>query len=73
MGRYISVGTYWAGSVCAVLGLLARGLDAFGVNPIGFATRGGEITYHTFMDATLFFYAISIATMVYTTQKSPTS
>jgi len=66
MGRYISIGTYWAGSVCAVLCLLARGLDAFGMNVIAFATKGGEITYHSFMDGALFFYAIYIATTLYT-------
>jgi hypothetical protein len=66
MGRHIIIGTYWAGSVRAALSLLARGLDAFGMNVIGFATKGGEITYHSFMDGTLFFYAIYIATTLYT-------
>jgi hypothetical protein len=66
MGRYISIGTYWMGSACAALGLFARGLDVLGMNFIDFNTRGGGIGYHSLMDGTIFFYAISIATMIYT-------
>ena len=65
MGKQVGDATYWLGCVCAALSLVARAFDVFGVNLIGIATKGGEITYHTFMDATLFFYAISIATKVY--------
>ena len=65
MGRYISIGAYWMGSLCAGLGLFARGLDVLGMNPIDFNTKGSGIGYHSFMDGTLFFYAISIATTVY--------
>ena len=72
MERYIGIGTYWAGSVCAVLCLVARGLDVVGMNVISFATKGGGITYHSFMDGTLFFYAIYIATTLYTARIDPT-
>lgn len=65
MGKQVSIGTYWLGSVCAALALLARGLDVLGMNFLDFSTKGGGVGYHTLMDGTLFFYAISIATMVY--------
>ena len=65
MRKYIINGSYWLGSVCAALGLLARGLDFLGKNFIDFETKGGGFGYHSLMDGTLFFYAISIATMVY--------
>jgi hypothetical protein len=68
LGRSVGIGTYWVGSVCAALALIARGLDALGMNFIDFGTRGNGIGYHSLMDGTLFFYAISVATMVYTTQ-----
>jgi hypothetical protein len=66
MGKYISIGTYWLGSLCAALGLLARGLDVLGKNFLDFNTKGAGIGYHSLMDGTIFFYSISIATMVYT-------
>ena len=65
MGKQISVATYWLGSFCAVTGLVARAFDVFGVSLVGISTKGGEITYHSLMDGTLFFYSISIATMLY--------
>ena len=65
MRKYIINGSYWLGSVCAALGLLARGLDFLGKNFIDFETKGGGFGYHSLMDGTLFFYAISIATTVY--------
>jgi hypothetical protein len=65
MGKHVGIGSYWLGSACAILALVARGLDVFGMNFIDFETKGGGFGYHTLMDGTLFFYAISIATMVY--------
>jgi hypothetical protein len=66
MGKYVGIGTYWMGSACAALGLFARGLDVLGMNFIDFNTKGGGIGYHSLMDGTIFFYSISIATMIYT-------
>ena len=65
MRNYIIIGSYWLGTACAVLGLFARGLDVLGMNPLDFNTKGGGIGYHSLMDGTLFFYALSIATTVY--------
>jgi hypothetical protein len=73
MGRYISIGAYWMGSMCAGLGLFARGLDVLGMNFIDFNTKGGGIGYHSLMDGTLSFYSIAIATMVYTNFNSQKS
>ena len=76
MGKHVGIGSYWLGSVCAVLALVARGLDFFGMNFIDFETKGGGFGYHSLMDGTLFFYAISIATLVYAgfnAQKGETS
>ena len=73
MGKHIGIASYWVGSVCAGLALFARGLDVLGKNFLDFDTRGGGIGYHSLMDGTLFFYAISIATMIHAgfkTQKS---
>ncbi|MGD0909700.1 MAG: hypothetical protein ABSA96_19125 [Candidatus Acidiferrales bacterium] len=65
MRKYIVICSYWLGTICAVLGLFARSLDVFGVNFIDFNTRGGGIGYHSLMDGTLFFYAISIGNAGY--------
>ena len=60
MRKQVVIVCYWLGSFCAVLGLIARGLDAIGMNFIDFSTKGGGIGYHSLMDGTLFFYMISI-------------
>jgi hypothetical protein len=73
VGKHIGIGAYWMGSVCAASGLFARALDMFGKNFFDFGTRGGGIGYHSLMDGTLFFYSISIATIVYTGFKSQKS
>lgn len=65
MGKKIGIATYWVGSAFAALALVGRGLDFFGKNFIDFETKGAGFGYHSLMDATLFFYAISIATMVH--------
>jgi hypothetical protein len=65
MERLIVKGSFWLGNVCAALALVARGLDALGINTLNFSTKGSEIGYHTFMDATFFFYLISIAFATY--------
>jgi hypothetical protein len=70
VGKQIGIASYWLGSVCAALALFARGLDVFGKNFLDFNTRGSGIGYHSLMDGTLFFYAISIATMVYASHNS---
>ncbi len=65
MEKHIIKWSYWLGTVCAVLALGARGFDVLGINPLDFSTRGNGIGYHSFMDGTLFFYVISIATTTY--------
>jgi len=65
MERLIIKGSFWLGNACAALSLIARGLDVLGINTLNFSTKGSEIGYHTFMDATFFFYLISIALTTY--------
>lgn len=71
MGKQVGILTYWLGSLCAFLALVGRSLDFFGKNFIDFETKGAGFGYHSLMDATLFFYAISIATMVHSALISP--
>lgn len=65
MEKHIVKWSFWMGSSCAVLAVVARGLDVLGINTLNFSTRGSEISYHTFMDGTFFFYLISIAMTTY--------
>jgi hypothetical protein len=65
MRKYVITYSYWLGSAFAALALVARGLDAFGMNFIDFSTKGSGVGYHSLMDGTLFFYMISIATASY--------
>ncbi len=61
MGKHVAKWSYWLGVVSAVLALLTRGLDILGVKFLVFQTKGGSISYHTYLDAALFFLVISIA------------
>jgi hypothetical protein len=63
--KHIIRTSFWLGSICAVLAVVARALDVLGINTLNFSTRGSEIGYHTFMDGTFFFYLISIAMTTY--------
>ena len=65
MRKRTIVGSYWLGTLCAAMALLTRSLDVLGMNFIDFNTRGGGIGYHSLMDGTLFFYAISIGNASY--------
>ncbi|HET6142451.1 MAG TPA: hypothetical protein VFE02_03015 [Candidatus Acidoferrales bacterium] len=65
MEKLVVKWSFWIGSLCAVLAVIARGLDILGINTLNFSTRGSEIGYHTFMDGTFFFYLISIAVATY--------
>jgi hypothetical protein len=61
MEKQIIKWSFWLGSVCAVLALVARSLDVLGFATLNFSTKGSEIGYHTFMNGTFFFYLFSIA------------
>jgi len=65
MRKYIITWSYWAGTVCAAMALLTRSLDMLGLNFFDFNTRGSGIGYHSLMDGTLFFYAISAGNACY--------
>jgi len=65
MGKHIIKWSYWLGAVLAVLALLARTLNAVGMNVLLVSTRGNAITYRTFLDGAIFFFVLSIATANY--------
>ena len=65
MGKHIIKWSYWLGAVLAVLALLARALNAVGMNILSISTKGNAITYHTFLDGAVFFFVLSIATANY--------
>jgi len=66
MQKQIIKGSFWLGSLCAILALVARSLDVLGFNTLNFSTKGSEIGYHTFMNGTFFFYLFSIAVSNFT-------
>jgi hypothetical protein len=70
MGKHIIKWSYWLGAVLAVLALLARTLNAVGMNVLLVSTRGNAITYRTFLDGAIFFFVLSIATANYIGLKS---
>ena len=61
MVKHVANWSYWLGAVSAVLALVTRGLNILGVNFLAFSTKGSAIGYHTYLDAALFFFVISIA------------
>ncbi|HEV7966432.1 MAG TPA: hypothetical protein VGP19_02615 [Candidatus Acidoferrales bacterium] len=65
MAKQIVKWSYWLGAVCAVLALLARALNVFGMHFLLFRTRGNAIGYTTFLDGALFLFVVSIATANY--------
>ena len=65
MRKYVITCSFWLGTMCAALAVLARGLDILGINTLNFSTKGSEIGYHTFMDGSFLFYIVSIATATY--------
>lgn len=74
MRKYIIIGSYWLGTVCAVMAFLSRGLDTVGNNFLGFATKGSEVGYHSYLNGAFLFYLVSIANVtldLYISKKVP--
>jgi hypothetical protein len=65
MGRQVAKVTYWLGAALAVLALLTRVFNIFGMNFLALSTRGNTIGYRTYLDGAVFFLVISIATANY--------
>jgi hypothetical protein len=71
MEKHIVKWSYWLGAVSAVLALLTRGLDILGVKFLVFPTKGNGIGYHTYLDAAIFFFVISIAAAHHARERQP--
>jgi hypothetical protein len=65
MVKYIAVGSYWLGVVCALVALVARICDALGIAFVHVLTRGNNIDFRSFLDAGLLFLFVAIASANY--------
>jgi hypothetical protein len=63
--KYIAVGSYWLGVLCALVSVVGRLCDAFGIAFVRFMTRGNMIDVRSFLDASLLFLFIAIASTNY--------
>jgi hypothetical protein len=74
MRKYVIHGSYWLGTLCAVMAFLSRGLDTVGNNFLGFPTKGSEVGYHSYLNGAFLFYLVSIANVtldLYISKKVP--
>lgn len=65
MERLILRWSYLLGLLCAVLALIARGLNVMGMSAALVQTKGNSIGYHSFVDGALLFFVTAIATALY--------
>lgn len=65
MVKYIAVGSYWVGLVCALVALVGRLSDALGFAFVRILNKGNMIDVHSFLDAALLFLFIAIASANY--------
>jgi hypothetical protein len=65
MVKYIAVGSYWLGVVCALVSVVGRMCDALGIAFLHIMTRGNTIDIRSFLDAGLLFLFIAIASANY--------
>ena len=70
MVKYIAVGSYWLGVVCAVVSIVGRLCDALGIAFIHILTKGNNIDVRSFLDAALLFLFIAIASASYELMQS---
>jgi hypothetical protein len=65
MVKYIAVGSYWVGVLCALVALVGRLSDALGVAFVRILNKGNMIDVHSFLDAALLFLFVAIASASY--------
>jgi hypothetical protein len=65
MVKYIAVGSYWLGVVCALVAVVGRICDALGIAFVRIFTKGNTIDVRSFLDAGLLFLFIAIASANY--------
>jgi hypothetical protein len=63
--KYIAVGSYWLGVLCALVAVVGRLSDALGVAFVRILNKGNLIDVHSFLDAALLFLFIAIASANY--------
>jgi hypothetical protein len=63
--KYIAVGSYWLGVVCALVSVVGRMCDALGIAFLRIFTKGNTIDVRSFLDAGLLFLFIAIASANY--------
>ncbi len=68
--KYIAVGSYWLGVVCALVSVVGRLCDAFGIAFVRILTKGNMIDVRSFLDAGLLFLFIAIASSNYAWMQS---
>jgi hypothetical protein len=70
MVKYIAVGSYWLGVVCALVSVVGRLCDALGIAFVRILTKGNNIDVRSFLDAALLFLFIAIASASYELMQS---
>jgi hypothetical protein len=63
--KYIALGSYWSGVVCALVSVVGRLCDALGIAFVRIMTKGNMIDVRSFLDAGLLFLFIAIASSNY--------
>jgi len=63
--KYIALGSYWMGVVCALVSVVGRLCNALGISFLHIMTRGNTIDIRSFLDAGLLFLFIAIASSNY--------
>ena len=63
--KYIAIGSYWLGVVCALVSVVGRLCDALGIAFVRIMTKGNMIDVRSFLDAGLLFLFIAIASSNY--------
>jgi len=66
MEKHLAMWTYWLGLACALVSLIIRGLNSFGLYADVFGTNLGHMSFYK---ASFLFLAVAIATSV--TQRPP--
>jgi hypothetical protein len=70
MEKHIMKYSYWLGIVSVLMAFLTRVLNMFGVSIASITTKGGSISYRSFLDGSLLFFLAAIATANYLWFKS---
>ncbi|MFY9801938.1 MAG: hypothetical protein WA211_15525 [Candidatus Acidiferrales bacterium] len=70
MEKYILIGSYWLGVVCALIALGMRAAGVMGYELTHSVPGSGRIDYHSMLDGALLFLFVAIASAGYLIAKS---